>query len=74
MQYDFPTAGTEPTSAYCVQNALEKKMFQCLMIYPSGVPNQQYNINFRFNYNGDIGSLPVKVDPLANPFAARSLL
>ena len=74
MQYEFVTAGTEPTSAYCVQNAQDQKMFQCLMIYPSGVPNREFMINFSFDRNGIRGSLPVKVDPLANPFASRSLL
>lgn len=39
MQYDFPDASTTPASAYCVQNVGQKQLFQCLLLYPSGVPN-----------------------------------
>ena len=52
MKYDFPDLSTTPASAYCVQNAGQKQLFQCLFLYPSGVPNYEFNVNFSFDYQG----------------------
>ena len=39
MQYSFPDSGTNPDSAYCSQQPTQPKIFQCLIIYSSGLPN-----------------------------------
>jgi len=39
MKYEFPDPLTLPTAAYCLQNLAQKKIFQCLLMYPSGIPN-----------------------------------
>ena len=74
MKYEFPDAGTAPDSAYCLQQAVRPRMFQCLLIYSSGLPNEEYRVHFSYNREGKSGFMEVKVDPLANPFASRSLL
>ena len=53
MQYDFPDASTTPESAYCVQNVGRQQLFQCLLLYPSGVPNYEFNVNFSYDYQGE---------------------
>ena len=74
MNYKFPDAGTEPSSAYCLQQPAQPKVFQCLLIYASGLPNREYGVDFSYNRGGKSGFMKVKVDPLDNAFASRSLL
>ena len=73
MKYDFPDDRTIPGSAYCVQQPGNPQLFQCLMIYGSGVPNFDFYINFSYNKDGKSGYLGLHVDPLASGFASRSL-
>ena len=74
MKYDFPDSGTEPSSAYCLQQPAQPAVFQCLLIYASGLPNEEYRVNFKYNRGGKDGFMEVEVDPLDNAFASRSLL
>jgi hypothetical protein len=63
IQATFPT-GRKPT-VYCAQrNSPALDTFDCLLIYPSGVPNAAFKINFSYNYQGKSGSTTVNVDPL----------
>lgn len=39
MKYSFPDSHTNPDSAYCNQQPAQPKIFQCLLIYSSGLPN-----------------------------------
>jgi len=65
IKADFPS-GPKPT-VYCSQRSSPNlDTFDCLLIYPSGVPNQAFNINFSYNYNAKSGSTTVKVDPFAS--------
>lgn len=60
----FPS-GVTPT-VYCSQrNSPELDTFDCLLIYPSGVPNNVFNVIFSYDYQGTSGSVTVKVDPFA---------
>jgi hypothetical protein len=62
LKSDFP-GGQKPT-VYCSQRASPNlDTFDCLMIFPSGVPNQLFKVNFSYNYNGKRGSATVNVDP-----------
>jgi hypothetical protein len=64
IQASFPS-GPKPT-VYCAQrNSPNLNIFDCLLIYPSGVPNSQFQVNFSYNYQGKSGSAAVKVNPLA---------
>ncbi len=57
--------GPKPT-VYCSQRQSPNlDTFDCLLIYPSGVPNQAFNINFSYNFNSKSGSAAVRVDPFA---------
>jgi hypothetical protein len=63
IQATFPS-GPKPTT-YCAQrNSPNLNIFDCLLIYPSGVPNSQFQVNFSYNYQGKSGSTVVKVNPL----------
>lgn len=63
IQATFPS-GTKPT-VYCAQrNSPNLDIFDCLLIYPSGVPNRQFGVNFGFNYQGRSASTSVIVNPL----------
>ena len=64
IKADFPR-GAKPT-VYCSQRQSPNlDTFDCLLIYPSGVPNQAFNINFSYNFQSKSGSATVRVDPFA---------
>jgi len=64
IKSDFPS-GPKPT-VYCSQRPSPNlDTFDCLLIYPSGVPNTQFGVNFSYNYQGKTGSTSVTVDPFA---------
>lgn len=64
-------SNTIKPSIYCAQeNAPKLDRFDCLLIYPSGVPNSRFRIFFSYNYSGFSANTTVTVDPLAA--AARS--
>jgi hypothetical protein len=64
IQASFPS-GAKPT-VYCSQkNSPNLDIFDCLLIYPSGVPNKPFVINFGYNYQGKSGSTSVSINPLA---------
>jgi hypothetical protein len=73
IKSSFPgNSGPLPT-VYCSQQGNPNlDTFDCLLIYPSGVPNTIFNINFSFNYQGQSGSTVVKVDPFAVSNARRT--
>jgi len=50
MKYEFKNQQTLPAAAYCLQNIAQKKIFQCLFIYPSGIPDNNFKVNFSFNH------------------------
>ena len=63
--------GITPT-LYCSQRAApELDLFDCLLIYPSGVPNSDFKVDFSFD-DGPLkrASLQVEVDPLTATFAS----
>jgi len=58
------TVTPKPT-VYCAQRASPSlDSFDCLMIFPSGVPNKKFTVNFSYNYQGRSGATTVNVDPL----------
>ena len=64
IQTTFPS-GPKPT-VYCAQrNSPALDTFDCLLIYPSGVPNSKFSVNFSFNYQGKSGATTVSINPLA---------
>ena len=64
IKADF-ASGQKPT-VYCSQRASPNlDTFDCLLIYPSGVPNSPFSINFSYNYQAKSGAVTVKVDPFA---------
>jgi hypothetical protein len=64
MKTNF-TDSITPT-VYCSQRASpDLSLFDCLLIYPSGVPNKKFNVDFSYDYQGSSGYLRVPVDPLS---------
>jgi len=58
---------------YCVQEPSPNlNTFNCLLIYPSGVPNTRFNVRFFFDYQGQAASLALTIDPLLFASSARS--
>jgi len=62
MHATFPSSPT-PTM-YCNQRTAALNTFDCLLIYPSGVPNKLFSVNFSYNYQGKSGAVTVNVNPL----------
>ena len=58
------TTGFRPTS-YCMQRFNQLDLFDCLLVYPSGIPNNVLTILFSFNYQGYSAETRVTVDPLS---------
>ena len=64
IKASFPS-GPKPT-VYCSQRGSPNlDTFDCLLIYPSGVPNAIFNVDFSFSKNGVNGKATVQVDPFA---------
>lgn len=70
LKTSFPS-GPKPT-VYCSQRASPNlDTFDCLLIYPSGVPNSPFTVNFSYNYQSQSGSTTVNVNPLATTNSRR---
>jgi hypothetical protein len=53
-------------TVYCSQRTSpETNLFDCLLIYPSGVPNKKYYVDFSYDFQSKNGYLRVLVDPLS---------
>lgn len=64
IKSEFPN-GPKPT-VYCSQRESPNlATFDCLLIYPSGVPNTIFDVNFSYFKDGISGATTVKVDPFA---------
>lgn len=73
IKYEFPNKQAEPTASYCMQMS-SLTLFQCLFLYPSGLPNYLYYINFSYSRDGREGFLQIAVDALESPIVSRSLV
>lgn len=73
MKYDFEDEDTQPASAYCRQKGNDKSVFECLLVYTSGLPNIKFSVHFSYNYKGDQGEKTVEINPLKSKFQNRSL-
>lgn len=56
MISNFPDSGTMPASVFCSQTLDNLTRFECLLIYPSGIPNKIFSCNFYYNYKGMHGN------------------
>ena len=64
IQSNF-ASGPKPT-VYCSQRTSPNlNLFDCLLIYPSGVPNKSFSVGFSYNYQGKSGKVDVNVNPLS---------
>ena len=71
MKVEFPS-GPKPT-VYCSQKpSPDLNLFDCLLIYPSGVSNNIFDVKFSYNYQGKRGETTVSVDALSASFNART--
>lgn len=65
------TNSYKPT-VYCLQEGSPNlNLFDCLMIYPNGVPNNLFKIIFSYNYQGHSANTTISVDPV-NILAAQA--
>ena len=73
IKSNFPGNSGPLPSVYCTQqNSPNLDTFDCLLIYPSGVPNTVFDINFSYNHQGQTGQAIVSVDPFAVANARRT--
>lgn len=50
LKYEFVgEVTTRPASFYCNQGENSSRVFECLLLYPNGVPNQDFEVNFSYN-------------------------
>ena len=70
IKYSFGS-GVRP-SVYCLQRTSpELNMFDCLLIYPSGIPNRLFDVNFSYNYQGQSAQTVVQINPFLGTQARR---
>jgi cysteine-rich repeat protein len=78
VAFDFPDQATmqsflkakftgcaPPTFYFSQRPQPNKNLFDCLLIFPSGIPNSKFTAAFSYSYSGASGQLSVPVDPLA---------
>lgn len=54
-----------PPTVYCSQKPPpNKQLFDCLMLFPSGVPNTSFKAIFSYDYQGKTGFNNLAIDPL----------
>ena len=57
--------GCPPPTMYCGQKAAPKKhLFDCLLLFPSGIPTSKFQADFSYDYQGSKGWAKVDIDPL----------
>ena len=74
LKQEFAQEFSKPSSVYCLQSDVALKEFDCLLLYPTGVPNSNFEIKFWYNdslLTGGQCTLKVSVNPLES--AAKSL-
>lgn len=72
IKYSF-THNYNPASAFCNQRIATPELFDCLFIYPSGVPLAKFYVELSFNKNGNNGYISLFIDTTASDFSTRSL-
>lgn len=85
IAFDFPDQATmlsflksqikdcrPPTIYFSQRSAPNKNLFDVLIIFPSGIPNNKFTGIFSYSYKGYSASVTVGIDPLAiaNSFAS----
>lgn len=63
IKTSFASSAKKPT-VYCAQRNQDLSLFDCLLIYPSGVPNNKFSVTFSFDYQGKKGNAIISIDPL----------
>jgi hypothetical protein len=66
MRADFPVPGTLPASVFCSQTIDNLAQFECLLIYPSGVPSKIYSCIFSYFYKGMSGKGSFTINTLSS--------
>jgi hypothetical protein len=65
IKKEFSTDQSKPAAVYCNQNESNLKIFECLMLYPPGVPNANFEVKFWYaDENNAKCELKVQVNPL----------
>ena len=73
MKYSMPPEA-QPASSYCRQRPYpDLRTFDCLFNYPTRIPTASYVIQFSYNKDGIVGSLPVTIEPAKSQISSRSL-
>ena len=67
------SSGNEPTSAFCNQRSGMLEMFDCVFLYPSGVPLNPFTIELTYSKENKNGYISIPVDTSQSMFASRSL-
>lgn len=56
--------GCKSPALFCNQQSKTKNLFDCLLLFPSGVPNQSFTVEYSYNYEGKEGYTKIPIDPL----------
>ena len=67
------SSGAAPNSFFCNQRFGALQLFDCVFLYPSGVPLTPFKVNLSFSKDGQNGELPMNVDVSGGAFSTRSL-
>ncbi len=65
--------GCPPPTVFCAQQANKKNLFDCLLLFPSGIPNKSFTVHFSYNYQSKSGNCSVLVDPLKSQIDKSTL-
>jgi hypothetical protein len=70
LQYEYLSKYFSYGMVYCQQQSLKLNRFDCLIIFPSGVPNKNFFMLFHYSYLNTSGSLIINIPP--SPSTSRS--
>ena len=72
MKYSF-TNNAGPSQAYCNQRFGNGAFFDCIFLYPSGVPLMSFVVELSFEREGKSGYIAIPIDTNNSVFSLRSL-
>lgn len=72
MKYNY-NPNAVPTANYCNQRIGDLTRFDCLFLYPYGVPLFKFEIGLSYQKDGKSGQLSIPVDATTGQLQTRSL-
>ena len=66
LTFKYITKTITPGTVYCQQDIMSLNRFNCLIIFPNGIPMVDFIMTFSYNYTNNTGSALVSIPYVPN--------